>query len=146
MNAVLNVQIPRRVWVEMYDAQEADAGDVIVQMEDGAYYTAMFCTLPYLARQMDLTHAVSQMQPDVPPTRFAALEMPHVLVETLDRETIEDTLDNLLAFDTFSSVFTRVTDEQGDEAPYVAPPASKRATAEVAAVVMTQVLMIDPVG
>lgn len=146
MNAVVNVLIPRRVWIELYDDQEADACDVIVEMENGVYYTAMFCTLPYLTRQMDLTHAVSQSQPDVPPARFAALETPHVLVASLDRDVIEDTLDNLLAFDTFASVFTQVTDENGNEPVYTAPLTSKRATAEVAAVVLTEVLLVDPVA
>jgi len=146
MDAVVNILIPRRVWIELYDDQGADACDVIVEMETGVYYTAMFCTLPYLTRQMDLTHAVSQSQPDVPPARFAALETPHVLVVSLDREMIEDTIDNLLAFDTFASVFTQVTDEDGNELVYSAIPPSKRTTAEVAAVVLTEVLLVDPVA
>lgn len=147
MNAVLSVMIPRRVWIELYDGGESDACDVIVEMENGVYFTAMFCTMPYLTRQMDLTHEVSKTLNDVPPARYAAFETPHVLVPSLDREIIEDTIDNLLALDTFGTVFTQVTDEEGNEPEYNIATLSttKRATAEVAAVVLTEVLKVDTV-
>jgi len=148
MNTVLNVMIPCRIWIEMYDGGESDACDVIVEMENGVYFTAMFCTLPYLVRQMDLTYEVSKTLNDVPPARYAAFETPHVLVPSLDRDIIEDTIDNLLALDTFGTVFTQVTDEDdGDEPESQAATSSttKRATAEVAAVVLTEVLKVDTV-
>lgn len=123
----------------MYDV-ENDACDVIVEMDNGIIYTAMFCTVPYLERQMDLSYEVSKTTPDTLPVRFAALETPHVLVANLERDTIEDTLDNLLALGTFASVFTQVTDDEDDELDYEFQP-GKRATAEIAAVVLNEVLI-----
>ncbi|MCS7072102.1 MAG: hypothetical protein NZM00_11390, partial [Anaerolinea sp.] len=145
--AALNVLIPRRIWIELYDDGEPDACDVIVEMENGVYYTAMFCTPPYLMRQMDLTFEVSKTLNDVPPARYAAFETPHVLVPSLDREIIEDTIDNLLALDTFGTIFVQVTDEEGAETglPQTYGLTSKRATAEVAAVVLTEVLKVETV-
>lgn len=131
---------PKGVWVEQHDG---DACDVIVQMENGAYYTAVFVTLPYLARQMDLGYEVSKQLPDAQPVRYATLETPHVLVATLDRELIEDTIDNLLALDTFESLFTLVTDDESDEVLKRLGRAGKRATAEVAAVVFNEVLLVE---
>jgi hypothetical protein len=37
--------------------------------------------------------------------RFIALETPHVVVENLLTETIEDTVENLITLGTFESVF-----------------------------------------
>ena len=130
------VDLPEQLWIEMQDRAEADACDVIVKMENGEYYTALFVTLPYLARQMDLSYEVSKQLPYVTPVRYAALETPHILVADLSRETIEDTIDNLLALDIFESLFTQVSDDE-DTQP------TKRATAEVAAVVVTEVLMVE---
>lgn len=148
MVAVPSLQIPVRVWIEMHDNESRipDACDVIVKMEDGTYHTAVFATLPYLARQMDLSYEVGKGIPYNPPVRYAALETPHIIVCNLERDTIEDTIDNLLALDIFENLFTQVTDDQGDE--YDAPRVrrGKRATKEVAAVVLNEVLMIaeDP--
>jgi hypothetical protein len=136
--------MPRQIWVELHDQNERDACDVIVEMEDGAYYTAVFVTLPYLQRQMVLSYDVCTTLPDTAPVRYATLETPHIVVADLNRETIEDTIDNLLALDTFHSVFTQVTDEQGNElvrAQHDASHTPKRATAEVAAVVLNEVLI-----
>ena len=131
------VDLPEKLWIEMQDRADADSCDVIVKMDNGEYYTAIFVTLPYLSRQMDLTYEVSKQLPDTSPVRFAALETPHVLVADLSRETIEDTIDNLLALELFESLFTQVTDAKGDEYERPAQPRGKRATAEVAAVVLT---------
>lgn len=130
-------QMPRQVLVEMH---ESDSCDVIVQMEDGTLYTAMFVTLTYLSRQMELGHEVSRSLPDTAPVAFATLETPHVIVRDLERETLEDTVDNLIALDTFGSVFTQVT----EDAPATPEPprTAMRATAEVAAVVLSDVLVI----
>jgi hypothetical protein len=133
MKSGLNLQIPRRIWVEMHDKAEKLACDVIVEMENGAYYTAPFVTLPYLERQMQLSYEVSKTLPDTPAVHYAALETPHIIVTNLKLDTIEDTIDNLLALDTFESVFTQVTDDDG----------GKHATAEVAAVVLNEVLMVE---
>jgi hypothetical protein len=142
MNMVLSLPIPKRIWIEMHDAVESDACDVIVELESGVYYTAPFVTLPYLERQMSLSYEVSKTLPDALPTHYAALETPHIIVKDLCRETIEDTLDNLIALDTFESIFTQVTDEEGNEHA-AAIRSSKRATAEVAAVVLNEVLMVE---
>jgi hypothetical protein len=142
MNVAHAIFIPKRIWIEMHDSVEVDACDVIVEMENGCYYTAMFVTLPYLARQMDLSYDISKNLPDTPAVRYAALETPHIIVPDLSRDTIEDTIDNLLALDTFESLFTQVTDEDGNE--YEAPIyGGKRATAEVAAVVLNEVLVVE---
>jgi hypothetical protein len=134
------VDLPEHVWIEMQDRAEADACDVIVKMENGEYYTAIFATLPYLQRQMDLSYEVSKQLPYTTPVRYAALETPHILVPDLSRETIEDTIDNLLALDIFESLFTLVTDDEDTQPMQLT---GKRATAEVAAVVLTEVLMVE---
>jgi len=137
------VDVPEHIWIETHDDVEADACDVIVKMENGAYYTAVFVTLPYLERQMDLSYEVSKQLPYTTPVRYAALETPHILVSDLKRETIEDTIDNLLALDVFENLFTQVTDDAGNEYERPDKPKGKRATAEVAAVVLTEVLMVE---
>lgn len=137
------VDTPERIWIEMQDGIGADARDVIVKMENGEYYTAMFVTLPFLARQMDLSYEVSKQLPYTTPVRYAVLETPHILVADLSRETIEDTIDNLLALDIFENLFTQVTDTQGNEYERPQKPKGKRATAEVAAVVLSDVLVVE---
>lgn len=130
------IEIPKHVWIETLD-DEADACDVLIEMESGRIFTAAFVTLPYLQRQMQLGYLMGKQMQDVPPVRYAVMETPHVVVENLNRDTVEDTIDNLLAFDTFESLFTLVT----DEAPTTTP--GKRATSEVAAVVLSDVLMVE---
>ncbi len=127
----------------MHDSIEADACDVIVKMENGEYYTAVFVMLPYLQRQMDLSYEVSKELPDATPVHYMALETPHILVTALDRETIEDTIDNLLALDIFENLFTQVTDDGGNEFERPAQRPGKRASAEMAAVVLNEVLMVE---
>jgi hypothetical protein len=91
---------------------------------------------------MALSYEVSKSLPDATPVYCATLETPHIIVANLNRDTIEDTIDNLIAQDTFESVFTQVTDEDGSE--HATPiRKSKRATAEVAAVVLNEVLMVE---
>jgi hypothetical protein len=135
------IEIPKHVWIEMHnDAQEPDSCDVIVQTESGKIYTSVFITIPYLQRQMQLSHAMSKQLPDAPPVRYAVLETPHIVVEDLKRDTIEDTIDNLLALDIFEGLFTLVTD---DETTTGTTNTGKRATTEVAAVVLSDVLVVD---
>ena len=62
------VIVPDKIFCEMHD--EGDACDVTVQMEDGAIYTALFATVPYLQRQMALTYMVTASIPHTPPVRF----------------------------------------------------------------------------
>ncbi len=146
MVAAPSLQIPVHIWIEMHDNEnkEPDACDVIVRMEDGTYYTAVFVTLPFLARQMDLSYEVGKGIPYTPPVRYAALETPHIIVSNLKQDTIEDTIDNLLALDIFENLFTQVTDEEGNELDYRLPKKTgKRATSEVAAVVLNEVLMVQ---
>lgn len=135
------VDVPEHIWIEMQDGAEADACDVIVKMENGTYYTALFVTLPFLQRQMDLSYEVSKQLPDTTPVHYAALETPHILVSDLLRETIEDTIDNLLALDIFENLFTQVTDDGGRGTE--ASAKGKRTTEEIAAVVVNEVLVVE---
>jgi hypothetical protein len=142
---VVNVQMIQNLWVEVH--QDAnDARDVIVQLEDSSIFTALFVTPAYLTRQMELTYELARDIPDTVPVRFAALDTAHVLVPDLNRDTIEDTLDNLFAMDIFESVFTRVTEDEA-ETPPTDPLTTygngRRATQEVAAVVLQEVLVVE---
>lgn len=134
--------LPVRIWIEMQDPHDQDACDVIVKMENGQYYAAVFVTLPFLARQMDLSYEVCKEMRYATPVHYATLETPHILVASCDRETIEDTIDNLLALDIFENLFTQVS-EDDDLADVMDSPAGKRATTEVAAVVVSEVLLAE---
>jgi hypothetical protein len=135
-------RIPNRVWIEIH-ADSNDARDVIVEMEDGMVYTALFVTFPYLRRQMELSVQMSEQVPDTTPVPFAMLDTPHIVTENLDRETIEDTIDNLLAMDTFNSIFTQVTEDNPSDSTPTTNGNGRRATQEVAAVVLSDVLMVE---
>lgn len=124
-----------RVWIEKHDSDPSSC-DVLVALDDGSIHTATFVTLDYLRRQMELTLQLARSIEDTVPVRFAAMEVPHVVLENLNRDTIEDTVDNLLAMQTFESVFTRVTDNE-------TTTTTTRATQEVAAVVLSQVLQVE---
>jgi len=137
----MNIQIPVRVWIEPHDGGN-DACDVLVEMEDGTIFTSLFVLPSYLYRQMELTFDLSKQIPDTVPVRFAVLDTPHIALESLDRESIEDTLDNLLAMDVFESVFTQVT-ESPAQAASTPITTGRRATQEVAAVVLSDVLVIE---
>ncbi len=136
MQQEISLHTITRVWVEVH-ADDNDARDVIVQMDDGTMYTALFVTLNYLRRQMELTYELSKQIPDALPVRYTALETSHVVVESLDRDTIEDTIDNLIALEVFEGVFTCVTDSETDTTT------GTRATQEVAAVVLNEVLVVE---
>jgi hypothetical protein len=138
-----SLQIPRKILIEIQDSVEnPDACDVIVEMEDGNIYTTMFVTMPFLSRQMELSYSVGKQLEDAPPVRYAAFETPHVLVDNLKRDTIEDTIDNLLALDVFESLFTQVTEDPDETQDARTTGNGKRATAEVAAVVLSDVLVV----
>ena len=87
-----------------------------------------------------MAEAMLERFPDALPVRYAVLETPHVVVENLERDTIEDTIDNLFTLDMFESVFTLVTD---DETTTRTTTTGKRATTEVAAVVISDVLVVE---
>jgi len=135
------IEMPKHVWIEMHsnDAGESDSCDVIVEIEDSKIYTSVFITVPYLQRQMELSLAVGQQIPEALPVRYAVLETPHVVVENLERDMIEDTIDNLLTLDMFESVFTLVTEDETTRTTTT----GKRATTEVAAVVISDVLVVE---
>ncbi len=135
---ILASLVPDKMWCEVHEGQ--DACDVLVQMEDGTVYTALFVTFSYLRRQMDLTQAVTENLPESTPVRYAALDTPHILVEDLERDTLEDTIDNLLVQDVFEGLFTRVTETQTETRT---TSDGKRATQEVASVVISDVLVVD---
>jgi hypothetical protein len=133
--------IPKRIWIEGH-ASDPDARDIIIEMEDGTIFTSVFVTLDYLKRQMELTCDLCKQMPDTVPSRFVALDTPHIAVESLQRDTIEDTIDNLIAMEIFESVFTQVTDTPALTTSTTSGN-SHRATQDVAAVVISDVLVVE---
>lgn len=129
---------PEKVWFELH--REKDACDVLVQMDDGTVYTALFAVSAYIQRQMDLQFQVTQQMKDTPQVRYCVLDTPHILVEDLTHDIIEDTIDNLMALDVFESHFTRVTEHQDTNRTI---NVGRRATQEVAAVVISDVLVVQ---
>ena len=132
--------IPDKIWCEMH--AENDACDVIVQMENGTVFTALFATVPYIHRQMELTLLMTENIPETPPVRYAVFDTPHVIVDDLERDTIEDAIDNLVTQEVFESLFTRVTEDDNEKNSRTIND-GRRATQEVAAVVIEDVLVID---
>jgi len=101
----------RHVWIERqtetgFDPLR-DSLDVVVETEDGIRWAASFVTIPYLQRQMQTSRDVAREIVNMPPIRFVTIETPHVIVDVLDAETIEDTIDNLMTLGVFESTFTR---------------------------------------
>jgi len=137
--SLISIHAPEDVWFETN--REGDACDVIVRMDDGTVYTATFVTMDYMRRQMELSYRVTQMMADTPAVRYAVIDTTHIVVETLDKDGIEDTIDNLLALDVFESYFIRVTDDPRNETR--TNDDGKRATREMAAVVISDVLVVQ---
>jgi len=137
MNDIL-FHTPEQVLFEYH--REKDACDAIVKMEDGTVYTALFVTFTYLHRQMELSNEVSKQLPDTADVFYTVIDTPHILVNDLTAETIEDTIDNLIALDVFEGHFTRVTETETDTRT---SNDGKLATQEVAAVVISDVLVVD---
>jgi hypothetical protein len=135
------IHTPEKIWFEMH--REQDACDVLVRMDDGLIYTATFVTFDYLKRQMDLNHAVSRQLEDIPCVRYAVIDTVHVVVESLVKDVIEDTIDNLLALDVFESYFVRVTETEAERITRTNNRDQKRATKEHAAVVINEVLVVN---
>ncbi len=131
--------VPEEILCEPHE--EGDACDVIVRMEDGTVYTALFATVSYIHRQLALTWMVTDSIPETPPVRYAVLDTPHIIVERLETGIIEDTIDNLVAQDVFESLFTRVTeDDKASAAPE--PSAKHHTTQEIARAVIEEVLVL----
>ncbi len=131
--------VPEEILCEMHE--EGDACDVIVRMEDGTVYTALFATRTYINRQLELTWLATGSIPDTPPVRYAVLDTPHIIVEVLELQTIEDTIDNLFAQDVFESLFTRVTEDEAADARFIRP-AEPFSTQAIAQAVIEEVLVL----
>jgi hypothetical protein len=105
----------KHVWIDQQHKEgsdpDLDIADVLVETEDGLIWSASFVTIPYLQRQMDMSREIARGVENMPPVRFFALETPHVVVEDLLPDTIEDTIDNLMTLGTFESVFVLCTEE-----------------------------------
>ncbi|GAB1422687.1 hypothetical protein MASR2M15_29260 [Anaerolineales bacterium] len=130
--------IPKQIW---FEKNECHSCDVLVEMEEGTVYTALFVTMDYLQRQMDLNFALTQQIPDTPAVHYLAIDTPHIMIKSIDKEYIEDVIDNFIALDVFGCHFTRVTDSEDDlENIERTSSEGKRATQEVAAVVIADVL------
>jgi|GEM_PF-649509 len=105
----------KHIWIEQNESANGetllDNTDVIVETDDGAMWSASFATIPYLQRQMQMSHEVAHGIANMPPVRFVAIETPHVIVENLDQDTIEDTIDNMMTLGVFESVFALYREE-----------------------------------
>ena len=133
------MMVPDEILCEVH--AEGDACDVIVRMENGAVYTALFATIPYIRRQMALTLMVTETIPETPPAGYAVLDTPHIIVEKLARSIIEDTVDNLAAQGVLESLFTRVTEDEAADS-HRTNGSGKLATREMATVVIEDVLVV----
>ncbi|GAB4547891.1 MAG: hypothetical protein OHK0023_09930 [Anaerolineae bacterium] len=109
-----------RIWLEQADLDGfdpyQDSADVIVETDDGQVWTSVFVTMPFLQRQMLLTREITDDVGVLLPVRFVALETPHVIVENLLHETVEDVVDNLLTLGTFESIFTLYDEVETEQA------------------------------
>ncbi len=142
MNDSLNLPDIDRVYIERQHDNN-HACDVIVRMTDGTIYTCLFVTLNYFRRQMEMNYLMVKQVEGAVASRFAALDTPHMLVENLTLETIEDAIDNMLAMEMFESMFTRVTELPGEATGKRRNHRdSTRTTQEVAAVVLSDVLVV----
>jgi len=138
----ISLHTPEKIWFELH--QEQDACDVLVCMDDGTVYTALFATMDYILRQMLFNYQVTQDVSDTPAVRYCVIDTPHILVEELTRDIIEDTIDNLIALDVFESHFTRVTERQNETTDSTRTiNDGRRATQEIATVVITDVLLVE---
>ncbi|MEP7286749.1 MAG: hypothetical protein ABI947_13395 [Chloroflexota bacterium] len=97
------------VWVEqtlqVTEAQR-DSADILVETEDGVWWRGSFVTIEFLQRQMYLSREIGKDIRNMAPVPFIALETPHIIVENLLQDTIEDTIDNLMTLGIFENVFS----------------------------------------
>jgi hypothetical protein len=117
--AEVKTVLVKRVWIEPepeigFDPI-SDSADVLVEMEDERLWQAHFVTLPHLQQEMRLSQDVAQQHHRaLAITQFLALETPHVIVEKLTADIIEDVIDNLMALGVFESVFLKFDETDGD--------------------------------
>lgn len=108
----------KRVWIEPepelnFDPVR-DSADVLVEMEDDELWQAHFVTLVHLQEEMQLSLDVAEQHKNaLAATQFLTVETPHVIVECLTTDVIEDVVDNLMALGVFESVF-KVFERNGD--------------------------------
>jgi hypothetical protein len=106
----------KHVWIERSSSEDFDPvrdnADVLVETEDGLMWSASFVTIPYLQRQMELSRDVANDADNMPPVRFVAIETPHVIIDNLSQDSIEDTIDNLMTLGIFESVFALYSEEE----------------------------------
>lgn len=100
----------KRVWIEQEPETAfnpyTDSADVLVEMEDGKLWQAHFVTLEHLQQEMQLSLEVAKnYKRALAPTAFLAIETPHLIVENLYQDTIEDVVDNLVVLGVFENVF-----------------------------------------
>jgi hypothetical protein len=138
--SMISIHAPEELWFELN--REGDACDVLVKMDDGTVYTATFVTSDYIQRQMDLSFRMTQQLGDTPAVRYAVIDTTHIVVDSLNHETLEDTIDNLMTLDVFESYFIRVTDHEPHQDDPRTQNDGKRATREMAAVVISDVLVV----
>ncbi len=106
----------KRVWIDQLGSDPVDDTatggnvDVMVEMENGEMWTAHFVTIPYLQQQLEMSKAVAEGQNELGGVGFIALETPHVVVERLTRDAIEDIVDNLMVLGNFETVFDLLID------------------------------------
>jgi hypothetical protein len=106
----------KRVWIDHEPEVDfdpyTDSADVLVEMEDEKLWQAHFVTLAHLREQLSLSLEVAhEHNRALAPIAFLALETPHVIVDDLHQDTIEDVVDNLVVLGVFESVFALFTSE-----------------------------------
>lgn len=108
----------KRVWIEPepelnFDPAR-DCADVLVEMENDELWQAHFVTLAHLQQEMQLSLDVAQQHKNtLAATQFLTVETPHVIVEMLTSDVIDDVVDNLMVLGVFESVF-REFERNGD--------------------------------
>jgi hypothetical protein len=102
----------KHVWIDDTEGMQQGCADVLAEMEDGSMFMARFVTMPYLQQQMDYGLQASSALPNTPAVRYSTIDTRHVIVESLNMESIEDVIDNLLALDVFETMFAPVAEEQ----------------------------------
>ena len=101
----------KRVWIDDNEGLPGSV-DVLAEMDNGQLWMARFVTLPCLRREMLQSLEASSSLINTPPARYATIETPHVVVDKIDLDTIEDVIDNLLALEVFESIFAPIVAEQ----------------------------------
>ncbi|HRE48073.1 MAG TPA: hypothetical protein PLD47_10140 [Aggregatilineales bacterium] len=105
-----------RIWIEREYRTEGASDPyngitaVVVGLEESGLWSASFATLDYIRQQMTLNRELVAESPLMAPVRFMTLETPHVIVDDLHPDTIEDTIDNLITMGTFEGIFVRCED------------------------------------